>query len=251
MANSFDINLILAKAEDALRIASQRYRIKSVGFLSPYERAVIEEHINPPADVKTGFFGGYEGAERTMFVCVPKYTSIDCETIMSAVKITGREIGSLSHRDFLGSILALGIKRMNIGDIIVSEQDCTILVKPEIVNYIINNLTKIGRCGIKIEKCPINEVKAPRHETRELSGTVASLRLDSIVALAAGISRNAAAELIKAESVNVNFKPVCDLKYHVKSGDMLSIRRVGRIKVEKIGSLTRKGRTAVTLLKFL
>lgn len=242
--------LILSRAEDAIGQAERNYIIKSMGFLNPHERSLISKNILPPPDITISFEGGYNDAERAMLVCYPEFLVPDKDEILSVIKITGRDLGTLTHRDYLGSIMGLGITRENIGDILVSQDGAFVFVRCEIADYIMNNLEKIGRRGIKTELCRCSDADIPEPKFKEINGTVSSLRLDAVVALAAGISRSKAAELIGQELISVNFETVTSVSAQVSEGDLISARGFGRTRLNRIGNITRKGRISVTLLRY-
>ncbi len=242
--------LILSRAEDAVRFAERNYCVKAIGFLNPRERDLVSKNISAPAEVKTSFDGGYADAERTMFVCCPEYAETDTDDILSVIRIFGRELEGLTHRDYLGSLMGLGITRENVGDILVTEDGAFVFVKCEIADYIVNNLDKIGRHGIKTELCRCADADIPKPRFREINGTVSSMRLDAVAALCAGVSRAKAAELICQGLVSLNFEVAESVSARVSEGDLISVRGFGRTRLERTGGTTRKGRIAVTLLRY-
>lgn len=242
--------LILSRAEDALRIAERSYSVRCVGFLNPHQRSLILKNILPSVDIRASFEGGYEDAERTVYVCRPEYIEADLSEIIKVIKISGRDVGALNHRDYLGSLMGLGITRENIGDILVSESGAFVFVRNDIADYIMNNLDKIGRHGVKTELCECAEADIPEPKTKEIKGTVSSLRLDAVLSLAAGISRARAAEMISQELVSLNWETANSASQKVSEGDLISARGFGRVRLAEVGGITRKGRTGITVLKY-
>lgn len=245
-----DDKLIAARAEDALRIAEARYCVETVGFLNPRQRTLITKELRPLPEVSIEFFGGYPEAERTLLICKPEYVDFIPDDIISVIHITGRELKSLTHRDFLGSLMGLGIVRENIGDIVVGNGEAFIFVKNRIADYIIQNLTKIGRHGVHCSLCKCSEATLPPPSVREIHGTVSSMRLDAVLAFAAGISRSRAAELIAQGLVAVNFNITASVSANIGEGDLISARGIGRIKIGGISGPTRKGRLGITAFKY-
>ena len=251
MQISSEDKLLISRAEDTLRIAESRYTTKTLGFLNPRERILIEKTVRGDMDMTAVFDGGYSDAERTLFVCYPEYFVPDRNEYICLLEITGRDINSLSHRDFLGSLMGLGIVRENIGDILVLENHTLVFVKPDIADYIIQNLTKIGRCGISVSKVDTETVVIPQRPVKDINGTVSALRLDSVASVGAGISRTKAVDLIKAGLVTVNWEITDNISLTIKEGDILSIRGFGRMKLSKIGGLTRKNRYFITVSRYI
>ena len=248
---SSDDKLIISKAEDTLRIAEKRCGIKTFGFLNPHQRLVLKKHIFPNMDMRVLFDGGYEEAERTLLVCFPDFLQPAREDYLDLLECTGRDTERLSHRDYLGSLMGLGIVRENIGDILVSGERTLFFVKPESTEYILQNLTKIGSCGVHIRKCEITDTEIPERRTKDFEGTVAALRLDCVIALAAGISRAKSAELIRSGMTTVNWEPEEDVSAVLKEGDIFSVRGFGRMKLSGVGAKTRKGRLSITISRYV
>lgn len=242
-----DKKLLLSRAEDTVRLALKNYSVKAFGFLTPYERMVIEKNLYSPAEVSVVYFGGYDNAERTFMLCIPEYTEVDYDEFLSVISITGRDTAKLTHRDYLGSLLGLGITRENIGDILVSEDGAFVFVKTEICDFVKNNLDKVGRVGVHTEHIKCSDAKIPPPKTRSVKGTVQSYRLDAILSAATGMSRTRSAEMIKQGKVCVNWEEIEAVSYIVKEGDLLSVRGFGRMKLSQIGGTTRKGRNFVTI----
>ena len=246
-----DEKLLISKAQDSLRISEKQYIPKTLGFLNPYEKRLIQREILPPVGMQMIFDGGHEQAERTMLVCYPEYCDFSRDEYMCLLKCTGRELAGLTHRDYLGSLMGLGITRENIGDILVTDEGGYIFVKQEMAEYILQNLTKIGRRGIHIERCSPSDVTLPEREVKEVKGTVSSLRLDAVLSTAICLSRGKTADLIRAGLVEVNWENVQDVSAGVKEGDIISARGYGRMELAEIGGLTRKGRYAITIARFI
>lgn len=242
--------LVLSRAEDAVSLAEKNYQVKTVGFLNPAQRVLIEKNIYIPDNLSVTFEGGYDGAERTIMVCVPEYADFEIGAILKAIRLKGRNVSALTHRDYLGSLMGLGITRENIGDILCTQDGAVIFVKSDIADYILLNLDKVGRCGIKTEICGLSDIDIPKPKTREICGTVSSLRLDSVLSLAAGISRGRAAELIGQGAISLNWEVCESVSEKLCEGDLISARGLGRMRLEKVGGLTRKGRIGVTIVRF-
>lgn len=242
--------LILSRAEDALYLAEKNYQIKTVGFLNPHERSVLLKNIHKSADVQTFFEGGYADAERTLFIAKPEFIEFDINQVICVVKVFGRDLETLTHRDYLGSLMGLGIKRENIGDILVNDTGAFIFTKCEIAQYIIANLEKIGRHGVKTQICSVESPDIPEPKTKEIVGTVSSLRLDAVVSQGTGLARGKAQDIIKDGLVSLNWENIDTISKEIENGDLISVRGFGRMRVSEIGGLTRKGRTFIKILKY-
>lgn len=193
-------------------------------------------------------FGGFEDAERKMIAFIPE--GMEADFPIAAVKFTGRTISKLTHRDFLGSIMGLGIKREKCGDIIINENECFALMQREMASFTANSLIKVGREGVHAEFSELSFIKIPERQFKEQTGTVASLRLDAVLALFCGCGRNAAIEKIKSGRVFVSGICVEKPDYHLNDGDVISVRGTGKA-ILKIGGKSKKDRVFITLEKYV
>ncbi|MBP5581207.1 MAG: RNA-binding protein [Ruminococcus sp.] len=197
-------------------------------------------------------WGGYDDARRRMLAVYPDY----CEDYILedfpfvCLTFAYREEDRLSHRDFLGSFMGLQLKRDVIGDIVVTEGTAQAFVTEVAAKLISGSISKIGRVGVKISgDKPFILENAQKFQ--EISGTVASLRLDCVVGLAAKISREKAAALIRADRAEVNHLPVSSVSHELRGGDVLSIRGYGRFVLSEINGHTKKDRIHIILKKYI
>lgn len=197
------------------------------------------------------FSGGYEDAERCMMAFLPDYMSEeDLEWPISLLKVRVSDKKCYNHRDYLGSLMALGIKRQVIGDIIVCEENAFVFCQENIEEFIVDNLTHIAGTSCKVEKVT-DFTELPQKRFEDLGGTVASERLDCVVALAIKSSRTKAADFISAGFVTVNYKEALKPTYIMKEGDRFSIRGKGKFIYDGSGGNTKKGRTIVKIRKYV
>ena len=188
-----------------------------------------------------------------MVAFLPDALYYDYEYPIQIIEVTPsskRFAEDLTHRDYLGALMNLGIERSKVGDIIVEDQKGLIFVKEELAEYIADNLTvvrhtnvntSIGK-GVKVDY-------EPRFE--ELKGTVSSIRLDSVLALAYPLSRSKITAQIEAGKVFVNGKLITSNGYRLKDNDIISVRKMGRIAYDGILSETKKGRYLISVRKYI
>ena len=253
MEKRLDAKALLARASDVVELCEKQYVPKAFGFLSPVDSEIIRRTFSKMSlgdGVKFKFWGGYSEAERCLFLVYPDYaeSSVD-EEFVSIIEIAGRDLGSLSHRDFLGSLLGLGLKREKIGDILVLEDRCLVFALSDIAPYIVSNLSMVARCGVKARICESDEVKIPEKQYDEIRTTVASLRLDSVIGAALKTSRSAALEVIREKRVMVNWQEKTDPSEKVSPGDVFSVRGEGRFKLTDEITRTRKERLGICIQK--
>ena len=230
-------------------IKNRKYKLS--GFLTPFEQEMANTIANSLGELNVEFDGGYIGAERqraafchTDFAGTPAF-----EIAVIKAKWNG-EFARLSHRDVLGSILSLGVDREIIGDIIATKEFAKILVDKKMADYFVANLKRIGDAGVETTLDELSEIAPKEERVKEISATVASLRVDSIAAAGFGMSRSKMAAEIDAEKVKLNWQTVKNAAQSIKEGDILSMRGRGRLEVSEIRGQTKKGRIGVLLKRF-
>lgn len=251
MKDASDKNIAFARIEDAIRICEKRGILKCSEFFSPDIVCAAQKMI--PSGVNAFFYGGYDDAERQIFVAYPDYMTRDeaiSEAQLYAAVITPSSFAKLSHKDYLGSVMSLGIERDRIGDIVADEKGAAVFCKKEIAEYISENLIKIGSGGVSVEAKRADECELPKAQFEDLKCFLSSYRLDCAVAALANISRSEAASYIKNEFVKVNHEIRLQNSDTVKIGDMISIRRHGRFILYEEGGKSKKGRTFVNVKKY-
>ncbi|HWI54709.1 MAG TPA: YlmH/Sll1252 family protein, partial [Desulfobacteria bacterium] len=228
------------------------HSVEVTEFFDPYQQSIISPVLPKVPGISFIWTGGFDRAERKRLVLFPEYLeSEDTDPEIKCLEITGNlKFQDLSHRDFLGSLMGLGIKRDKLGDIIVTSKGCQVVTDSQIAGYIERNLTKVHRVGVHIREIAIDELQLPEEEVREVFATVASMRLDAVAAAGFGVSRTKMADEIYAEKVKVNWLVVNDCSHAVKEGDIISIRGRGRVELDIVKGETKKGRIALNLKRF-
>ncbi len=246
-----DDRLFLSHIDDAIKIASSRDISKFVGFLDERQRAVVTRYTAREKSDNLIFWGGYEGAKRVFFCALSSYAEKDDYSIfpITPLTFTFRKADTLSHRDFLGSLMALNIKRETVGDILVGEGVAVVFMASSVAPIVLNEVAKIGKVGVKIEE-GLPEVLPIHEEFEEITGSVSSLRLDCLVGLVTNLSREKSSVLIESKKVSLNHFECESVSKLVREKDIISIRGYGRFVLSEIGALTKKGRQKVLILKY-
>ena len=213
-------------------------------FLNMHEQTLLHQEI------KFGFtlYGGYEDAERKI-VCFGNendfgYSPQPPLAILLVAPLSAKFSDDLTHRDFLGSILGLGIKRETLGDIIISNNKGYVICLDSIAPYIIDNLTKVRHTSVYCEKCDSLPTDALPEPTEKMV-IVSSLRLDGIISAVYNLSRSKSSALIDGERVFINGKLTTNNSIPLKENDIISVRGQGRFRFKEISGDTRKGRIRI------
>ncbi len=253
--------ILLSHSRDLKMRSSENSMITSTAFLTPEERstlAQIERENNKY--VNTFYFGGYEDAERTVAIFVPIFFEFEDvgsffsenpdENPLALIRLTKDRFTKMTHRDYLGALMSLGIKRELMGDIIVDEGGAYVFVLKSIGEYICENLKKAARGSVKCEVIPFSELCLSEDNGKVEFASVSSLRLDSVIAAAFNLSRKSASEYITKGLVYVggvqNFKS----DFSLKEKDKLVIRGKGKSVINKIIGETKKGRIHLEIKRY-
>ncbi|WP_352419939.1 YlmH/Sll1252 family protein [Proteiniborus sp.] len=241
--------LVLRRAIDKLERVLENYSIEYTDFLDPYQRKLCHSFLNRFKEVSFFEEGGLEDSERKSIVMYPIYIDRnDIEIPIKALRIDGSfKFKELSHRDYLGALMNLGIKREKIGDILIHKNYGTIITFEEIVNYIKYNLKMINKESVFVTEMDISELVEVEEEYTEKSLTLSSYRLDVFVSTICNISREKSSSLIKNGYVKVNWQTIGIPSKEIHVDDMISIRGFGRIKVTQNLGKTKKDRNKVVV----
>lgn len=235
---------LLRRAEDLCRRSVKKWEIAYSGFLTPAESRILQKEFRPEDGCEMVFFGGYSAAERCVAFFFPEGEAREnFGDVIRAVRYQAY-FGEPGHRDYLGALLASGISRDRIGDILVEGTEATVFCQPGVLNHLLT-LDRIGKVHVKAEEVPLSAVRVPEREVRAVSFTVMSLRLDAVAAGMFRLSRSSCAELIRAGLLTLNYT-VCDrVDAPIREGDVLSLRGHGKGVLAEVGGQSRKGRVFV------
>ena len=226
--------LLLAQACERLTRAEQRGIPAATVFLTPREQALLRQLLP-----QCRFWGGTPDAERAVAYWLPEYEDEDDyreNGPVACLRAAFFEENAVGHRDMLGALMGCGIRREAVGDLCLQPRQCDLFVTAELAPYLLDNLTSAGR---------------PPQTLQELRVTVSSPRLDSVISAAFHLSRGSAADAVAAGRVNLNDLPCLKPDRAVQENDTVSVRGLGKLRVLALGGLTKKGRLALTLGKYL
>lgn len=239
--------LFLSKMCDIAARSINTGRVMYSKFLNPGQKLLAESRF--ANEIPISYFGGYDGADRT----VAAFGSIDDNTDfpICAVKITAKNKSVYSHRDYLGSLLSLGITRELLGDIVINDSFAVLFCTTEISEFIITNLTRVASAGVKLERIDDLSGLNIQRQFKELSLTVSSMRFDCVLSAVCGKSRSEISSLIGQGLAFINHSAVKNVSAHIKSGDVLSLRGFGKVIIETDNTVTRKGRIHISVKKYI
>lgn len=238
----------LKRIEDLYNRSINRNVITYTNFLTPTEVQLVKTSYLGKSAV---FSGGRDETERVRAFFLPEYVEeLEVEEYIKVLRLKF-SFKELSHRDFLGAILNLGIKRECLGDIYVFEKEAYVFVTSEVVEFIKLNLTKVGKIGITIEEVESDKVKIPELKLEEVKFSVQSLRLDSVASGIFNESREKMNLNIRDGIVMLNYLVCQNTSQAIKEGDIISIKGFGKAVILEIGGLTRRGKTFVVAGRYV
>lgn len=252
------------------RIAFMRGIAVFSDFLNLNELNIL--HTTPRNLLQSRYetYGGYDLAERQMVAFLPDALYYAYEDTSSAdgpsfqsvcygqypmkvlkIEPVSRKFAEeLGHRDYLGAVMNLGIERCKLGDIMIDDGKALLFIKEELAQYVAEQLTRIRHTSVRLTVA--SEFTAsyePKYE--EIKGTVASVRLDTVLSLAYPLSRSKLTAYIESGRVFVNGKLITSNGYRLKEGDIISVRKMGRIVYDGVLSETKKGRYLAAVRRYL
>lgn len=239
------------RVEDTLFLCERHAAPTFLGFLDEAEQQIARRVLMYTSEDRIAFWGGYDGAERCVLGCFPEYIPVDSDAF-PLVRLTFRYRAekALTHRDVLGTLLAQGIKRETVGDILCSDGEVVVFLRDEIAPYIREQITKIGGVGVKIVEDD-NGPLAINRQFAPLQDTIASARLDAVVKSLLHTSREKAAQMITSGLISVNHVVCTEVSANIDVDTVISVRGHGRFVVDRIGPPTKKGRLHFEARKYI
>lgn len=274
---SEDIRLLTAHLDDLCR-RGERGETGFSAYLTPREAKYAAAHLSARIHAGTAFlWGGYPGAERVRAVILPDYAEgwVSPEALAASplsaltdaglteaadalraavcpILIQGSGFRELSHRDYLGAVLGMGLERSAIGDIPVRDAHSAFLItSARTADYLITQLEKVGTDTVKVSSPPAGTDLAITRRLQPITDTVASERLDCVVAALCNLSREKAQTAVRSGLVELDYEPceACDAT--VEAPAVISVRGFGKFAVHSFDGVTRKGRIRLVAGKFI
>ena len=159
--------VLLAAIEDKIRQSLDHYMATNSGFLDMRQRTLAESRCRQQKGLRYCFYGGYKDAERTVAVFLPDYAELSDNDPLVLLRITQNGSRILSHRDYLGSLLGLGVKREMIGDILVREDGADIVIIKEMGDFLLCHYEKAGRTSLKAELVSIEQIIVRKADSKK------------------------------------------------------------------------------------
>ncbi len=269
------LRLLLSHVDDLCRRARGGAVVWS-DFLTMREQIEIDRHLGTSGRKSTLFWGGFEGAERKMLFILPDYLTDTLEAVSAiplrelglqelapylgesyaeayaVLHIKGSGYHTLEHRALMGSLLALGVERAVVGDIVVLDPHLALVAcKRSMADFLVSEWKMVGGDTVRVEAITLPQEFCVERKFQLIRETIASERLDCVLAALTNLSREKAQNMIRAGLVDVDFIKEQRPDRTVPTGAMLSVRGYGRYQVEGTDGMTKKGRLRLVAKKFV
>lgn len=221
--------VFVKKVLDYLDQVQYKQRLILTQFLDPYHQSIVKSVIGHQDEVQVLENGGFIHSESQRMIIAPYFYEIEKEDfeIVVCKIIYAKNFEKLTHRDILGALMSIGIKRELFGDIVEKDKDFYLAVDQHIYEYLKDHLSMIKRSKVKFVEW--DEEIEVKNDYLVKSFIVSSFRLDKIISSFYKISRQKAAEFICAGHVKVNHKPVEQINYLCNNKDIISFKKHGRV----------------------
>lgn len=245
---------ILKRMLDLAYRADKTYSVTYTDFIDPFLLGKIKSYRLELLGLNLLSYGGQALSERSMIALGHEDIQIETDAFpLGYLKISVKTgIGKpLSHRDYLGAIMGLGIEREKIGDLLVQENEAFVMVHRDILDYVLHALDAISRYG-KVTCSIVSKEDIPHFEPdyKIINSTVSSARADAIIASGFQSSRSIVTKLIASQRAMCN-GVIIGQSSPISEGDICTLRGHGKIKIHEIGSMTKKGRIRVTIYRYI
>ena len=248
-----DLKIKMYHIVDLCNLVSKKHIPKNTDFLNPFEVKTAVSIINSEPDLKYIVDGGYPGCERAIIHIFPYYCDMDSVGAgLRFLEIKNNDkFGSANHRDYMGALLSLGIRREKIGDILVHENYCQIVVDEEICDFLLYNFKKVKKSNVDVREIHRELVEIPQQNYKESSVSVSSLRIDSVVASAYNLSRSESIKLVNSELIQLNYEKITQPSFQVEENSVVSVRGYGKFLIKELGGISKKGKFRLSISKYL
>lgn len=235
---------------DIARAAQRTGEPRFSRFLDPAELpAALAASREAGVEVRT--CGGYEGAERLVAGFAPEGEIEPSDWPVACLRLSwNSKFSAPGHRDILGALMALGVQRGTTGDIQVGDGEAFLFALTEVADYLTANLDSAGRAKLSVRVAAPDEVRTAQPKGRQFRVTLASMRLDALVAEGYDLSRAEAQSLVQRGLVKLNHLECLKGDRCVAQGDLVSVRGHGRLRLVEAQGETRKGRFGAVLFRY-
>jgi RNA-binding protein YlmH len=237
----------IERALEWMEQAAFQHRTRKTDFLDPRQLFILRSLVGKYADIAISAFGGFDEAERCRTMIHPSYISPDHEDFGVSAFHVETLVTQVKHKDVLGSLLGIGLKRDKFGDILIHPNGIYLLAASEIANYLSLHLQQINRFKVHLTEVSMEDLPKVTHQWKEVSLVVPSTRVDVVAGDIFRLSRSKILAPIRAGHLKVNWTAIESPSYLLKAGDIISLRGYGRFKIFEEEGITKKGKIRLVI----
>lgn len=244
-------SILLSNVLSWAEVANEKHFSKFSFFLDERQQELCKRALASQKLDNYKFWGGFDEATRKVIGLFPNDEKLDADDYpVKSLRFTFRKEDKLTHRNFLGTLMSLQIERKCVGDILVGEGSANVIVVDSVADRVLDEIFKVGGVGVK---CAIGFDKSIKAEfkTETINGTVASLRADCLFSLAARLSREKAASLIKMRGISIEHMLTYRPDTRIEQGQSFSVKGFGKFILRSVYGVSKKDRIRVELCKFI
>ena len=242
--------LALARVLDKAEYTRLRNVPAHSQFLTDGEQILAQKALTAAKVDRYEFWGGYAGAERKICVFLPDWAEEMDEEPLAAVEVTAPQGAKLSHRDYLGAMMGLGLTRDVAGDLLVAENRCQVVCLKSALPILLTQWAEVGKWSVHVREISLDEIEPGEDDVKIRRETFQSLRFDAVAAAGFGLSRAKAASLISGGRILLNHLPCTKPDRILEEGDSLSGKGLGKCVLARVTGESRKGRIMVEMEKY-
>lgn len=244
--------LTLGRVLDKAELTRTRNVPAHSRFLTDGEQALAAKAVAAFGSPRHVFWGGYAGAERKVCVFLPDWAEeLEGELDpLGAVELSVPAEAKLSHRDYLGAMMGLGLNREMAGDILTGEGRCQVVCLKTALPVLLEQWSEVGRYGVRVREIALTQLEPGRSDAKLRRETFQSLRFDAVAAAGFSISRAKAAALISGGRIMLNHLPCTKPDRLLEPGDSLTARGLGKCVLARVTGESRKGRIMAELERY-
>lgn len=243
-----EIRVAMVKILDKIKKSDRHQKQTVTDFIDPYQ-ARLTQALSRQYGLGYQLQGGFSEAERNRLVIGP--TSVQNQDPVAIILGFETKFHSFSHRDVLGALMAMGIKREKIGDIRVAEKKAQFVVATEMGDYICTHFNRIKQESMVCSKIETGEEICAVLQKRNYVKTVASMRLDALISAAYGLSREKSQKAISQGLIKLNHRPTNKFETVTEEVILLSLRGRGRVSATYQQGKSKKGRNIILFEEWL
>ena len=243
--------LTLARVLDKAEVARTRNIPAHSQFLTDGEQRLTQQALTAAKSGRYLLWGGYQGAERKVCVFLPDWAEELDEEPLAAVEVTAPMGAKLSHRDYLGAMMGLGLTRDVAGDLLVAENRCQVVCLKSALPILLTQWVEVGKWSVHVREISLDEIEPGEDDVKIRRETFQSLRFDAVAAAGFGLSRAKAASLISGGRILLNHLPCTKPDRILEAGDSLSGKGLGKCVLARVTGESRKGRIMAELERYV